>query len=149
MNPDKEAKSLFEEGYYCAQSILYKYGKDYFAENKLALKLASGFGAGVSYRGEMCGAVSGALMVLGLRYGYSELSADTSGEIIFRISNEFMDTFEKLNGSIICKHLLQTDISTTEGLEFALQNGIFKKTCPALVESASEILVSLFEKNPN
>jgi C_GCAxxG_C_C family probable redox protein len=148
MNPSEEAKSLFEEGYNCAQSMLYKHGKDYFAENKLALKLASGFGAGVSYRGEMCGAVSGALMVLGLRYGYSELSADTSAEMIFRITNEFMDTFEKRNGSIICKQLLQTDISTTEGLEYARQNGIFKKTCPNLVESASEILESLFEKNP-
>ena len=148
MNPSEEAKSLFEEGYNCAQSMLYKHGKDYFAENKLALKLASGFGAGVSYRGEMCGAVSGALMVLGLRYGYSELSADTSAELIFRITNEFMDAFEKRNGSIICKQLLQTDICTPEGLAYARQNGIFKKTCPNLVESASEILESLFEKNP-
>ncbi len=88
-------------------------------------------------------------MVLGLRYGYSELSVDTSREMIFRITNEFIDTFEKRNVSIICKHLLQTDISTTEGLEYARQNGIFKKTCPALVESVSEILKSLMAKNPD
>ncbi len=148
MSKSKEAKELFEKGFNCAQSVLFTHGKDHFKENGLSLKLASGFGAGMSYRGETCGAVSGALMVIGLHYGYSDLTMDISKEMTYMITREFMETFEKQNGSLICNRLLNTEINTTEGLEYARQNGIFKKICPDLVGSACEILESLLEKYP-
>lgn len=148
MNKSKEARDLFEKGFNCCQSVLFTYGKGYFKENTFALKLASGFGAGISYRGEMCGAVSGALMVLGLHYGYSDLTMEVSKEMSFCITKEFIETFEKQNGSVICNQLLKNEINTTEGLDNAQQNGLFKKICPKLVDSASEILESLIKKYP-
>ena len=148
MSNPMEVKELFAKGFNCAQSVLYVYGKSYFKENASALKLASAFGAGVSYRGELCGAVSGALMVIGLHYGYSALTMDPSQEKIFKVSKEFIDVFEKQNGSIVCNRLLKSEISTPEGLMAARQNGAFKN-CPLLVVSASEILDSLMQKYPS
>lgn len=148
MSKSRNAIELFDKGFNCAQSILFSYGKDFFKDNAFALKLASGFGAGISYRGETCGAVSGALMVIGLNYGYSDLNMDLSKEMTVRVIKEFMDEFEKRNGSVICNKLVKAEINTPEGLEYARQNGLFKKTCPALVESASIILDSLMEKYP-
>jgi C_GCAxxG_C_C family probable redox protein len=148
MSKSKEAKELFENGYNCSQSMLFTYGRNYFKENALALKLASGFGAGISYRGEMCGTVSGALMILGLHYGYSDVTMDLAKEMTFRITKEFLETFEKKNGSVICNRLLKAEINTPEGLEHARENGLFKSICPALIESSSDILDSLFLKYP-
>jgi C_GCAxxG_C_C family probable redox protein len=148
MTKSEDAKEVFAKGFNCAQSILFTYGKDYFKENTTALKLASGFGAGISYRGEICGAVSGSLMVIGLLYGYSDLTIVVSKEMTFKVAHEFMETFEKCNGSVICNQLIKSEINTPEGLEYARQNGLFKKICPKLVESASEILETLIQKYP-
>ena len=146
MNKSKEAKAVFERGFNCAQSILYAHGKNYFKEDSSALKLASSFGAGISYRGELCGAVSGALMIIGLNYGYSDLTMDVSEELVFNISKEFIESFEKQNGSVICNRLLNCDISSYEGLSHARQNGLFKNTCPRLVENSSIMLEAIIKK---
>ncbi|NTW25412.1 MAG: C_GCAxxG_C_C family protein [Lentimicrobium sp.] len=143
-----EALKAFDSGLNCAQSMLYTYGKEYFKEEAFALKLASGFGAGVSYRGEMCGAVSGSLMVIGLHYGYSDPTMELEKEMNLRVAKEFMAAFEQRNGSLVCNQLVKSEINTPEGLEYARQNGLFNKTCPGLIASAAEILESLLEKYP-
>lgn len=128
--------------------MLFTYGKEYFKEQSFALKLASGFGAGISYRGEMCGAVSGSLMVIGLHYGYADLTLELEKEMNFLVSREFLAAFEQHNGSLACKQLVKSEINTPEGLEYARQNGLFNKTCPKLIASAAGILESLMEKYP-
>jgi C_GCAxxG_C_C family probable redox protein len=148
MKRSAEALKAFDSGFNCAQSILYTYGKEYFREEAFALKLASGFGAGVSYRGEMCGAVSGSLMVIGLHYGYSDPTMELEKEMNFLVAREFMAAFEKHNGSLVCNQLVKSEINTPEGLDYARQNGLFDKTCPGLIASAAEILESLMEKYP-
>ncbi len=146
MNKSKEATKIFDRGFNCAQSVLYTYGKEFFKEDSLALKLASGFGAGISYRGEMCGAVSGALMAIGLHCGYSDVSEADAKELSNKIIKEFLKEFEKQNKSVYCKQLLKTDISKAEGLEYARENGLFETICPKLIESSSNLLESLLEK---
>jgi len=148
MSRSKEAKEVFESGFNCAQSVLFTHGKEFFKEDLTALKLASGFGAGISYRGEMCGAVSGALMTIGLHYGHSDSKDDLAKELTYMITKEFTDKFEKENGSVICNKLLKTEINTDEGIEYARENGLFEEVCPKLVESSSEILEELINKYP-
>lgn len=148
MNKTAEAKEIFGKGLNCAQSVLYVYGKEVFKEDISALRLASAFGAGISYRGEMCGAVSGALMVIGLRYGYTDKTIETDKENLFRISGEFIDMFEKQNGSVICNKLVGCEINTPEGLQYARQMDLFRDVCPMLVGKASEILDHIFRKYP-
>lgn len=148
MTRSAEALKAFNSGFNCAQSMLHTYGKEFFREDAFALKLASGFGAGVSYRGEMCGAVSGSLMVIGLYYGYADLTMELEKELNYLVAREFMTAFEQCNGSLVCNQLVKSEINTPEGLDYARQNGLFNKTCPGLIISAAEILESLLEKYP-
>ena len=148
MKRSDEALKAFDSGFNCAQSMLYTYGKEFFREDAFALKLASGFGAGVSYRGEMCGAVSGSLMVIGLHYGYSDLNMELQKEMNYLVATEFMAAFKQCNGSLVCNQLVKSEINTPEGLETARRDGLFDKTCPGLIASASEILEALLKKYP-
>lgn len=148
MTRSAEALKAFDSGFNCAQSMLHTYGKQYFKEEAFALKIASGFGAGVSYRGEMCGAVSGSLMVIGLHYGYANLTMELEKEMNFLVAKEFMAAFEQTNGSLKCNQLVKAEINTPEGLETARRDGLFNKNCPGLIASAAEILESLLEKYP-
>jgi C_GCAxxG_C_C family probable redox protein len=64
-----EAEACFSNGFNCCQSVLSTYGKGLGLGEREALKIASGFGAGIAYMGDICGAVTGAFMVIGLKYG--------------------------------------------------------------------------------
>jgi len=90
-------------------------------------------------RAETCGAVTGALMVLGLRYGPKD-TADTSRDAIKSKVPEFFSRFEARCGSIVCRDLLGCDIGTSEGTKYAVGKGFFKSVCPKLVEAAAEIV---------
>lgn len=143
----QQAKALYDSIFNCAQSVFSTYAKEYFKDEASALKLTSSFGAGIAYRGETCGAVTGALMAIGLRYGYSDEAMELAKEVNYMISKEFMNQFENENGSLICNKLIGGNINTSEGLEEARIKDLFK-VCPAFVESASIILEKLFAKYP-
>ena len=72
-------------------------------------------------------------MAIGLKYGEDKKTCD-------RLSNRFFEEFRKENGSFICRDLLECDIRTPEGVQFARDNGLFKEFCPKMVESAAEIV---------
>ena len=83
-----------------------------------------------------CGAVSGAIMVIGLKYGDGPDYKTTA----YPKAAEFMDRFKEKNGSYICRDILGCDISYEEGRLYARENGLFKDICPRMVESAVDIL---------
>jgi C_GCAxxG_C_C family probable redox protein len=62
------AADRFLSGYNCAQAILYAFGPDLGLDGETALKVATGLGAGMGRRGEVCGAVTGGILALGLKY---------------------------------------------------------------------------------
>ena len=98
-----------------------------------------GFGGGMRL-GETCGAVTGALMVLGLRYGSGDCdTAEGRAPVSARVV-EFSDRFKKRNGALTCRDLLGCDISTAEGMKQAQEQNLFKTTCVKMVENAAEIL---------
>jgi C_GCAxxG_C_C family probable redox protein len=111
-------------------------------EEKTALKLASPFGGGIARRGEVCGAVSGALLTLGLARG-----ADTPAgkDQIYRLSQEFMNRFEAKHGTLLCRELIGCDISTPSGSQEAMDKKVFVTICPALVREAAEIVQALLD----
>ena len=143
MNKVKEAVSVFLKGFLCSQAILSTYGTQYGLETKIALKLSSPFGAGMGRLGNICGAVNGALMVIGLKYGNSKVSESKKKEKTFTIAREFIKKFESQNESIICKKLLNCDISTLEGRNKAIKDKYFIEICPKFVQDAAEILEEL------
>ena len=87
---------------------------------------------------EVCGACTGALMAIGLKYGEDKKTCD-------RLSNRFFEEFRKENGSFICRDLLECDISTPEGVKYALDNNLFKEFCPKMVASAVKITEKIFD----
>ena len=131
MSEITKAVQLFENGYVCSQAVFAAFSPDFGLEKETALKIGACFGSGMR-KGEVCGACTGALMVLGLKYGESK---EKSNEACKR----FLDEFAEENGSYICNELLECDISTKEGVEFAVENNLFKEICPKMVESAAKI----------
>lgn len=127
----KEAIELFEQKYVCSQAVFAAFSPDLGLDKDQALKIGACFGSGMR-KGEVCGACTGALMVLGLKYGENK---EKSNEVCVRL----LDEFEKENGSYICNELLGCDITTPEGVEYAVENNLFTELCPKMVESAAKI----------
>ena len=135
MNSIEEAVQLFENGYVCSQAVFAAFSEDYGLSKEQALKIGACFGSGMR-KGEVCGACTGALMVLGLKYGDDKAKSN-------EVCEKFLDEFKNENGSIICRDLLECDISTPEGVQFARDNDLFKEFCPKMVESAAKIAQEL------
>jgi len=93
------ATEYFENNFNCAQSVFTTFALEEGIPEELALKIATQFGGGCR-KGEVCGAVSGALMVLGLKYGHCHLNAPDEKDEAYRYAEEFMDRFiaKKRNG---------------------------------------------------
>ena len=126
---------LFEEKYHCSQAVFAAFSEEYRIIKEKALKIGGCFGSGMR-KGEVCGACMGALMVLGLKYGKSEIDDIESKLKSDEGCDKFLDEFKKENGSYICNTLLGRDITTQEGINYALDNNLFTKFCPKMVESA-------------
>lgn len=137
MSKIKKAVNLFGEGYMCSQAVFAAFSPDLGLAEEQALKIGACFGSGMR-KGEVCGACTGALMVLGLKYGESKTESDEACE-------KFLDEFKMENGSYICNDLLGCDITTPEGRQHAIDNNLFKDVCPKMVESASIITKKLIE----
>jgi len=105
INRKKDALGLFHEGYNCAQAILAAYGDMFGLERKNALKIGAPFGGGVANTGDTCGALSGALMVIGLRYGSDKPAGWVKRARVNRISKNFMKRFITVCGSKNCDDL--------------------------------------------
>ena len=112
MNQVEKAVSCFMEGFTCGQAILSTYGTQFGLDRDLALKLATGLGGGLGCLGKTCGAVNGALMVLGLKFGRSKLEDIEAKEKTYEVVQDFIKRFEMINGSIVCRDLLGSDISS-------------------------------------
>ena len=135
MNYIDEAVQLFENGYMCSQAVFAVFSPEFGVSKEDALKIGACFGSGMR-KGEVCGACTGALMALGLKYGDNKQKSDEACE-------KFLDEFEKENGSYICRDLLNCDIRTEEGIKYALENNLFKEFCPVMVESATKLAEKL------
>ena len=121
MTHKEKAMKIFYEKFNCSQAVLGAYADDY----------------GLTVRkGEVCGAVSGAIMVIGLKYGDGPDYKATA----YPKAAEFMERFKEKNASYICKDILGCDISSEAGMLYARENGLFKDICPRMVESAVDIL---------
>lgn len=146
MSSVAKAAQMFVDGCACSQAILSVYSLPLGLPRMTAMKIAAGFAGGMRL-GEMCGAVTGALMVLGLRYASDnceELSGRT--EVYSRVV-EFSKRFKKLNGSVVCREILGCDISSPDGMRKAQEQNLFKTICVKMVEDSARILEALESEN--
>jgi len=143
MSRIEEAVSYFKGNCNCSQAVLSAYSTEYGLDKDKALKIATGFGGGMGRFGRTCGAVTGAYMVIGLRYGMGINEDVEAKERTYQVIREFSNQFEETCGSVLCKELLGCDINTPEGKDYYSQNELFEKKCLQYVKNAAEILEEL------
>jgi len=143
MSRIEETLSYFKGNCNCTQAVLSSYSTQYGLDRDIALKIATGFGGGMSHFGRTCGAVTGAYMAIGLKYGMGINEVTEAKEKTYQVIREFSNRFEEINGSVLCKELLGCDINTPEGIEYFTQNELFEKKCIQYVKNAVEILEEL------
>jgi C_GCAxxG_C_C family probable redox protein len=139
----EKAVSCFNEGFMCSQAVLSTYSGQFGLDLETALKISAAFGGGMGRMGETCGAVTGACMVIGLKYGRTTVQDTQSHENTNRLVKEFVDRFKSLNGSIVCRELLGCDLSTPDGLKTFVEKKLRDIVCPKFVRDAAEIVEQL------
>jgi C_GCAxxG_C_C family probable redox protein len=136
------AQRHFKEGYNCAQSVLLTMTEHWNCKNELIPKIANPFGGGLARCGSACGALTGGLMAIGIKYGTNEPSAGKQ-TVAYELAEQFYRQFEKENKTVMCRELIGFDLSDLEQRKKAREQQIFQTKCPAFVKSAVEILASL------
>lgn len=144
MTHAEKAKQLYEEGFLCSQAVLAAFAEELGLSEQQALKLGACFGGGMC-KSEVCGACTGALMVLGLKYGQCIPGSDgriQSNDVTVR----FLDRFRSENGSYICRDLLGCDLTTPEGKAYARAHHLFGEICPEMVFCAAKLTEQLLKE---
>ena len=147
-NKRDKAIEFFSQKMHCSQAVLAAFSEECGISEEQAFKLGSCFGSGMR-KGEVCGACTGALMVLGLLYGQSHIGDQDERQRSNRINDLLMERFKKANGSYICNDLLGYDVSTPEGAQRAREDGLFTDFCPKMVASAVDILEEIIKEMEN
>ena len=137
-----KAVQYYEKGYMCSQAVFAAFAEEFGITEKQALQIGACFGGGMN-KGEVCGACTGALMVLGMKYGQFDLLDTESRAKGGAMAVRFLDEFAKRKGSYICREILGCDLRTEEGRTHARANGLFGKLCPEMVRTAAEILIEM------
>ena len=139
------ANGRFARGFSCAQAIFSAFARGFGVSSELALRLSAPFGGGIAREGEVCGALTGALMVLGLQYGQDRPEGK---EQTYLIAREFVEDFRRRHGAVRCSELVGHDISTAEGLEAARNANAFGTLCPVLVDETARSLQTYINDHP-
>ncbi len=139
MNKTELAKTLFKEGYDCSQVLLLVFSDETGMEREAALKLGSAFAGGIGKMGDTCGAVTGALMVIGLKHGPTEPFDKKAKNKTYDLINVFIKKFKSLNNSTICRELIGCDIKKLGRLSSGARREVHMK-CRKAVQDAVKIL---------
>ncbi len=147
MNHAEYAAELFMNGYSCSQAIAVAFCDVTGLTPSLSAKMASSFGGGIGRLREVCGAVSGMLMVVGLLYGYDDPNDPAAKKAHYTLVQQLAGEFKEQIGSIICRDILKNPPSdpnpTPRTAEFYA-----KRPCAKMVVTAAEILDKYINENP-
>ena len=114
-------------------------------QGSLLPRIATGFGGGIGRRGSLCGAFTGALMVLGMKFGRMEAEDQGRKERVYDLGYRFWDRFEKELGSCYCYNLISCHLDHPEERKRWLDSGGMEK-CTAIVEKAAAMLHDFLEE---
>jgi C_GCAxxG_C_C family probable redox protein len=145
MSKVENAVQCFSNGFNCSQAIFSTYCEQLGLDPVTALKVATPFGSGIARSAQTCGAVTGALMLIGLKYGKYLPEDNISKEKCFQIAREFTDRFTSINGSVLCCDLLKNDLSTSEGLQYIKENNLWGTLCPVFIRDAAKLIEEILE----
>ena len=144
----ERAKACQGEGFNCAQAVLLACGKDFGLDPETSFKVAGAFGGGICRTAGMCGAVTGALMALGMKYAMTRVGDQQAKARMYEVGREFMARFAARHGSLVCRDLMGCDLSTPEGQLHAKEKDLHATLCPNFVQSGVEIFNEMMEITP-
>lgn len=134
------AVSLFKQGFSCSQAVFAAYGDCFGLDREVALRVAAGFGGGMGRMAQTCGAVTGAFMLIGMKYGGVDAKARQAKEETYEQVREFARRFNDCHGSLVCRELLGCDLSTPEGFQEAKEKKLSATVCAELVRGAALLI---------
>lgn len=147
MNKKDTAEKKFHSGYNCAQSVLVTFLPYLKIDENTALQISSGFGAGMGRTQKTCGALTGAYMVLSLKYGKQHPGDYVSEEKVVELIQNFTNKFETEHGFTNCRDLLKVDLNAQEGQLAFTKKDLHNNVCTKCVKSAVSLLEEVLEKN--
>ena len=147
MDRATKAAELFLEGYNCAQAVAVAFCDLMDLTPTYAAKLASSFGGGMGRLREVCGAVSGMLMVAGVLYGYDNADADEDKKAHYTLVQELAGKFREENGSIICRELLKNPPSDPAPSP-RTEEYYKERPCARMVYTAAKIMEDYIKEHP-
>ena len=147
MDHGMKAAELFLSGYNCAQAVAVAFCDVTGLEERQAARMASAFGGGMGRMREVCGAVSGMLMVLSYLYGYDTPGDDISKKRLYGEVQALAGAFRAENGSFVCREILKHPPSdpnpTPRTAEFYA-----KRPCAKMVMTAGRLMDRFLEAHP-
>lgn len=149
MTYKEKASALFEEGYNCSQAVFTAFCDRFSIDEDTAKKISAGLGGGVGRQREVCGAVSGAVMVIGSLAAAISGDDSESKKKNYELVREFSDEFRAFHGSIICREILKSASVTSDKTatpQARTAEYYKKRPCLRAVEDAAEILTVMIDK---
>jgi C_GCAxxG_C_C family probable redox protein len=147
MDRGTKAAELFLNGYNCAQAVAVAFSDLTGLDEQLSARLASSFGGGMGRMREVCGAVSGMLMVAGVLYGYDTPGDDAVKMAHYTLVQNLAGEFREKNGSIICREILKNPPSDPAPSPRTAEY-YASRPCARMVYTAANILEAYIKENP-
>jgi C_GCAxxG_C_C family probable redox protein len=149
MNEKERAVELFKEGFNCAQSVFTAFSHRFGIDEDTAKRISAGLGGGVGRMREVCGAVSGAAMVIGSLVAATEGHDAEGKQKNYELVQEFAKRFTEENGTVICRELLGLDVANEKSPKPEKRTAEYyhKRPCVELVECAAAILQDIIKEN--
>ncbi len=149
MSEKDRAVELFKDGYNCSQSVFTAFAYRFGIDEDTAKKISAGLGGGVGRMREVCGAVSGASMVIGSICSATQGKDSESKQKNYELVREFAKRFTDENGSIICRELLGLDVKMESSTKPENRTAEYykKRPCVEVVECAARILEEMINEN--
>ena len=139
---EKKASEIHDLGFNCAQSVLYALNDITGLDKETSLALTGGMGGGMR-ASEVCGAVSSAILALGMAFPFADNTDEKAKDRIAAITREFHARFKKECPSIICRELLGYDMEVEKGKTHPEIN---ERVCPAAIDGAVKIVRELVKE---
>ncbi len=137
------AVSFFRQGFSCSQAIAAAFAADYGLDKETALRLSQGFGGGIARRADWCGALTGAILVIGLKHGRTRPDDAAARDKTYALVQELLARFTARHGEIKCRDLLGFDLGTPEGRTKIDEQRLHQTKCEDFVRDAAELLEEL------
>ena len=139
------ATGYAEEDFLCSEAVLMALSDCLGVSSEIIPRIATGFGAGIGRKGEVCGALSGGVMGLGLRFGRSTTEEGEGERRPYWFSTELAAQFREQLGHVRCEDLLGLDLSRVEDAETYHERGLWETTCRDIIEVATRLAYDMLK----